>query len=148
MEVEVTGPNRDLHSGVYGGAVANPVNVLCKMIASCHDENNHITIPGFYDDVQELTADERKELAKAPFSLEDYKKDLDVVQKKVKKLEEARRFRNVHESKARIHTWLAWQKELGKPMGQAITARYLDANALHAQQLIAWIRDLFDLESA
>jgi acetylornithine deacetylase/succinyl-diaminopimelate desuccinylase-like protein len=51
MEVEVTGPNRDLHSGVYGGAVANPINILCKMIASCHDENNHITIPAFYDKV-------------------------------------------------------------------------------------------------
>src|ERR1700760_1118979 len=62
MEVEVTGPNRDLHSGVYGGAVANPATILCKMIASMHDENNHITIPGFYDKVIELTADERKSL--------------------------------------------------------------------------------------
>ncbi len=79
MEVEVTGPNRDLHSGVYGGAVANPVNVLCKMIASCHDENNHITIPGFYEDVQELTKEERAELEKAPFSLEEYKKDLGIL---------------------------------------------------------------------
>jgi acetylornithine deacetylase/succinyl-diaminopimelate desuccinylase-like protein len=76
MEVEVTGPNRDLHSGVYGGAVANPINVLCKMIASCHDENKHITIPGFYDKVQELSANERIEMAKAPFNLEEYKKDL------------------------------------------------------------------------
>lgn len=76
MEVEVTGPNRDLHSGVYGGAVANPINVLCKMIASCHDENKHITIPGFYDKVQELSANERTEMAKAPFDLEEYKKDL------------------------------------------------------------------------
>jgi acetylornithine deacetylase/succinyl-diaminopimelate desuccinylase-like protein len=76
MEVEVTGPNRDLHSGVYGGAVANPINVLCKMIASCHDENKHITIPGFYDKVQELSANERIEMAKAPFDLEAYKKDL------------------------------------------------------------------------
>ena len=76
MEVEVTGPNRDLHSGVYGGAVANPINVLCKMIASCHDENKHITIPGFYDKVQELTAAERTEMAKAPFDLNEYKKDL------------------------------------------------------------------------
>lgn len=67
---------------------------------------------------------------------------------KVKTLEEERRFRNVHESKARIHTWLAWQKEPGKPMGQAITARYLNANAPHALKLITWIRDLFDLESA
>jgi acetylornithine deacetylase/succinyl-diaminopimelate desuccinylase-like protein len=76
MEVEVTGPNRDLHSGVYGGAVANPINVLCKMIASCHDENKHITIPGFYDKVQELSANERIEMAKAPFDLEAYNKDL------------------------------------------------------------------------
>ncbi|HYT27447.1 MAG TPA: DUF3226 domain-containing protein [Ktedonobacteraceae bacterium] len=66
----------------------------------------------------------------------------------VKSLEEEHRFRNVHESKARIHTWLAWQKEPGKPMGQAITARYLDADAPHAQQLITWIRRLFDIESA
>ncbi|GIV27116.1 MAG: hypothetical protein KatS3mg027_0930 [Bacteroidia bacterium] len=78
MEVEVTGPNRDLHSGVYGGAVANPINILCKMIASCHDENNHITIPGFYDDVVELTEEERKELNKAPFNEEAYKKDLGI----------------------------------------------------------------------
>lgn len=76
MEVEVTGPNRDLHSGVYGGAVANPVTILCKMIASCHDENNHITVPGFYDKVQELSREERDEMAKAPFNLEEYKKDL------------------------------------------------------------------------
>ena len=76
MEVEVVGPNRDLHSGVYGGAVANPINILCKMIASCHDENNHITIPGFYDDVDELSDLERSEMAKAPFNLEDFKKDL------------------------------------------------------------------------
>lgn len=78
MEVEVTGPNRDLHSGVYGGAVANPINVLCKMIASLHDENNHITIPAFYDKVQNLSADERKALNKAPFNLDEYKKDLDI----------------------------------------------------------------------
>lgn len=78
MEVEVTGPNRDLHSGVYGGAVANPINILCKMIASCHDENNHITIPQFYDKVVELSADERAEMAKAPFDLEAYKKDLNI----------------------------------------------------------------------
>src|SRR4051812_44661121 len=76
MEVEVTGPNRDLHSGVYGGAVANPVNVLCKMIASMHDENFHITIPGFYDNVQTLSENERDELNRAPFNLEAYKKDL------------------------------------------------------------------------
>ena len=78
MEVEVTGPNRDLHSGVYGGAVANPINILCKMIASMHDENNHITIPGFYDKVQELSATEREALNNAPFDLEEYKKDLDI----------------------------------------------------------------------
>ena len=76
MEVEVVGPNRDVHSGVYGGGVANPINILCKMIASCHDENNHITIPGFYDDVNELSDLERSEMAKAPFNLEDFKKDL------------------------------------------------------------------------
>ena len=78
MEVEVTGPNRDLHSGVYGGAVANPATILCKMIASLHDENNHITIPGFYDKVQELSAAERKAINDAPFSLDEYKKDLAV----------------------------------------------------------------------
>lgn len=78
MEVEVTGPNRDLHSGVYGGGVANPINILCKMIAGCHDENNHITIPGFYDRVKELSSEERKELNKAPFNEAAYKKDLGV----------------------------------------------------------------------
>jgi acetylornithine deacetylase/succinyl-diaminopimelate desuccinylase-like protein len=78
VEVEVTGPNRDLHSGLYGGAVANPINILCKMIASLHDENNHITIPGFYDNVDELTAAERAEVAKTPFSLDEYKKALDL----------------------------------------------------------------------
>lgn len=78
VEVEVTGPNRDLHSGLYGGAVANPINILTKMIASLHDENNHITIPGFYDKVEELSAEERAEMAKAPFSLEAYKKSLDI----------------------------------------------------------------------
>jgi acetylornithine deacetylase/succinyl-diaminopimelate desuccinylase-like protein len=78
VEVEVTGPNRDLHSGLYGGAVANPINVLAKMIASLHDENNHITIPGFYDKVEELSTAERAEMAKAPFVLEDYKKALNL----------------------------------------------------------------------
>jgi acetylornithine deacetylase/succinyl-diaminopimelate desuccinylase-like protein len=78
IEVEVTGPNRDLHSGVYGGAVANPVTMLAKMIASCHDENNHVTIPGFYDGVVEATAEERKLMAAAPFNEEEYKKDLGV----------------------------------------------------------------------
>ena len=76
VEVEVTGPNRDLHSGVYGGAVANPIQILCEMITSMKDANNHITIPGFYDDVDELTSAERTELNKAPFSLDEYKKDL------------------------------------------------------------------------
>lgn len=76
VEVEVTGPNRDLHSGLYGGAVANPINILTKMIASLHDENNRITIPGFYDKVEELTTEERAEMAKAPFSLDQYKKAL------------------------------------------------------------------------
>ena len=78
VEVEVTGTNRDLHSGLYGGAVANPINILTKMIASLHDENNHITIPGFYDKVENLTKEERAEMAKAPFSLENYKKALDI----------------------------------------------------------------------
>ncbi|WP_438425848.1 dipeptidase [Aquimarina macrocephali] len=78
VEVEVTGPNRDLHSGLYGGAVANPINILTKMIASLHDENNHITIPGFYDKVENLSTEERAEMAKAPFSLDAYKKSLDI----------------------------------------------------------------------
>ncbi|WP_296380582.1 dipeptidase [Winogradskyella sp.] len=78
VEVEVTGPNRDLHSGLYGGAVANPINVLTKMIASLHDENNHITIPGFYDKVENLSDAERSEMAKAPFSIDAYKKALDI----------------------------------------------------------------------
>lgn len=78
VEVEVTGPNRDLHSGLYGGAVANPINVLTKMIASLHDDNNHITIPGFYDKVEELSKEERAQMAKAPFSLDSYKKALDI----------------------------------------------------------------------
>ena len=78
IEVEVTGPNRDLHSGVYGGAVANPITILAKMIASCHDADNHITIPGFYDDVVEATPQERKLMAKAPYNEEEYKKDLGV----------------------------------------------------------------------
>ncbi|MBN8836541.1 MAG: dipeptidase [Sphingobacteriia bacterium] len=78
IQVEVTGPNRDLHSGVYGGAVANPITMLAKMIASCHDENNHITIPGFYDDVLEASAEERAKMAKAPFNENEYKQDLGV----------------------------------------------------------------------
>ena len=78
VEVEVTGPNRDLHSGLYGGAVANPINILTKMIASLHDHNNHITIPGFYDKVEELSTEERAEMAKAPFNKEAYKAALDI----------------------------------------------------------------------
>jgi len=78
IEVEVIGPNRDLHSGVYGGAVANPATILAKMIASCHDENNHITIPGFYDDVVVATEEERKLMAAAPYDEEEYKTDLGV----------------------------------------------------------------------
>ncbi len=78
VEVEVTGPNRDLHSGLYGGCVANPINVLTKMIASLHDENNHITIPGFYADVVELSLEERAEMAKAPYNEDNYKKALDI----------------------------------------------------------------------
>jgi acetylornithine deacetylase/succinyl-diaminopimelate desuccinylase-like protein len=78
IQVEVTGANRDLHSGVYGGAVANPITILAKMIASCHDANNHITIPGFYDDVVESTLEERKLMAEAPYDENEYKKDLGV----------------------------------------------------------------------
>ena len=80
MEVEVEGPNRDLHSGVYGGAVANPINVLSKMIASLHDEDGRITVKGFYDKVVELSAEERDALEAAPFNLEDYKKDLGIAE--------------------------------------------------------------------
>jgi acetylornithine deacetylase/succinyl-diaminopimelate desuccinylase-like protein len=80
IEVEVTGPNRDLHSGVYGGAVANPITMLSKMIASCHDENNHITIPGFYDDVVESSDIERAKMAEAPFDATEYAKDLGVTE--------------------------------------------------------------------
>jgi acetylornithine deacetylase/succinyl-diaminopimelate desuccinylase-like protein len=78
VEVEVTGPNRDLHSGLYGGAVANPINIMTKMIASLHDEDNHITVKGFYDKVEELTQAERAKMAEAPFNLENYKKALDI----------------------------------------------------------------------
>ncbi len=80
IEVEVTGPNRDLHSGVYGGAVANPVTILAKMIASCHDENNHITIPGFYDDVVASTEAERKLMSLAPYDEKEFKEDLGVAE--------------------------------------------------------------------
>lgn len=78
VEVEVTGPDRDLHSGVYGGAVANPATILAKLIASMHDENNHITIPGFYDDVLELSREEREMLNRAPYNESEYKIDLKV----------------------------------------------------------------------
>ena len=78
IEVEVTGANRDLHSGTYGGAVANPITVLSKMIASIHDENNHITIPGFYDDVVVATKEERELMAKAPYNEQEYKDELGV----------------------------------------------------------------------
>ncbi len=78
VEVEVTGPNRDLHSGVYGGAVANPLNALCEMIASLHDADRRITIPGFYDAVKELTDKERKALAEAPFDEKEYMRELGI----------------------------------------------------------------------
>lgn len=78
MEVEVTGPNRDLHSGLYGGGVPNPINILCEMIASLKDENQHITVEGFYDKVEELSMVERAELGKAPFSLDEFKKSIDI----------------------------------------------------------------------
>ena len=78
LEVEVTGPNRDLHSGLYGGAVANPINILCEMIAKMKDINNHIIIPGFYDNVLELSSEERADIARAPFSLDRYKSTLDL----------------------------------------------------------------------
>ncbi len=78
LEVEVTGPNRDLHSGLYGGAVANPINILCEMIAKMKDDNNQITIPGFYDNVIQLSLEEREDIARAPFFLEEYKKALNL----------------------------------------------------------------------
>ncbi|MEO6901993.1 MAG: dipeptidase [Bacteroidia bacterium] len=78
VEVEVTGPNRDLHSGIYGGAVANPINILCEMITKMKDDKNRITIPGFYDDVEIVTEAEREEMAKAPFSVDQYKKELNL----------------------------------------------------------------------
>lgn len=85
MEVEVTGPNRDLHSGVYGGAVANPVNTLCAMIASLHDAQGRVTIPGFYDKVAELSDSEREALNRAPFDLDEYKKELGIAEIKGEK---------------------------------------------------------------
>ncbi|SDZ76300.1 dipeptidase [Psychroflexus halocasei] len=78
VEVEVTGPNRDLHSGLYGGAVANPINILNKMIASLQDEDNRITVPGFYDKVEELSKEERQKMAEAPFDLDEYKEHIGI----------------------------------------------------------------------
>ena len=78
MEVEVTGPNKDLHSGLFGGAVANPANVLTRLVSSLVDEKGRVTIPHFYDDVRELTPAEREAFNKAPFCLEDYKRSLDI----------------------------------------------------------------------
>ncbi len=78
IEVEVTGPNRDLHSGLYGGAVANPINILCEMIAKMKDDKDHIAIPGFYNDVEILSEEDRLELSKAPFDVEEYKKSIDL----------------------------------------------------------------------
>ena len=77
-EIEVTGPDRDLHSGIFGGAVANPINVLCKMIAGITDNDGRITIPGFYDDVEEVSAREREMLAAVPYSEDKYRESLDV----------------------------------------------------------------------
>ena len=78
VEVEVTGPDRDLHSGLYGGGVANPINILCDMIAQLQDENNRITIPGFYDGVEEVSQEERSEMARAPFSEEEFKDEISI----------------------------------------------------------------------
>ena len=80
LQVEVTGPNRDLHSGTYGGAVANPLNILCKMVSQLTDEDNHIKIPGFYDDVLEIIDEERQLINNAPFNLQEYKNKLDIVE--------------------------------------------------------------------
>lgn len=80
VQVEVTGPKSDLHSGLFGGAVANPINILCKMIASLLDEKNRITIPGFYDKVKEYSEQERAEINKVPFDLEAYKRNLDIAE--------------------------------------------------------------------
>ena len=78
MEVEVTGPNRDLHSGVYGGGVANPINILCKLIASLHDKNGKITVDGFYDKVEKVSKKERAMMNKAPHNEKKYAKDLGI----------------------------------------------------------------------
>ena len=85
IEVKVTGPDKDLHSGHYGGAVANPINVLCDMVSSLIDKDGRINIPGFYDDVVELSAEDRAKLARAPFDLEEYKKFLDIKEVKGEK---------------------------------------------------------------
>ena len=85
LEVEVTGPNKDLHSGVYGGAVANPINILSKLIADMQDEEGRITLPGFYDDVLEYSEAQRAEMAKAPFDLDHYKKELNIEEVKGEK---------------------------------------------------------------
>ena len=79
LEVEVTGPNRDLHSGLYGGAVPNPINILCEMLAKLHDEQNRITIPYFYDEVEELNIEQRNEIGRIPFDIDVYKKSLDLL---------------------------------------------------------------------
>lgn len=79
-EIEVLGPNRDLHSGLFGGAVANPINILAKMLADVSDENNHITIPGFYDKVQDVSAEEREKMARAPFDEKAYKDTLGIAE--------------------------------------------------------------------
>jgi len=85
LEVEVTGPNKDLHSGVYGGAIANPINILTKLIADMQDEEGRITLPGFYDDVLEYSEAQRAEMAKAPFDLDHYKKELNIEEVKGEK---------------------------------------------------------------
>ncbi len=85
LEVEVTGPNRDLHSGTFGGAVGNPINILCQMIASLQDENGRVTVPGFYDKVEELSQNLRSKMAEVPFSLDEYKKSLDIEEVKGEK---------------------------------------------------------------
>ena len=78
MEVTITGPNRDLHSGLYGGSVANPINILCEMITKLHDEDLKVTIPGFYDRVEELSLEERNEMGKAPFDLDEFKSSIGI----------------------------------------------------------------------
>ena len=85
LEVTVTGPNKDLHSGHYGGAVANPINVLCDMISSLIDKDGRVTVKGFYDDVVELSEEDRQQLSRAPFDLEEYKKSLDIKEVKGEK---------------------------------------------------------------